>query len=81
MFVLDYRLREFLLSAFANRFELRCELKQLMLITKSALVKCFYVQGVPRVRQKRLTRLEASGIKSMWPVVKTEILIYQSKVN
>ena len=32
MFVLNYRLREFLLSAFANRFELKCEPKQLMLL-------------------------------------------------
>ena len=29
-FVLNFCLREFLLSAFANRFELRCELKPLM---------------------------------------------------
>ena len=32
MFVLNYWLREFLLSAFVNRFELRCETKQLMLL-------------------------------------------------
>ena len=32
MFVLNYWLREFLLSAFANRFELSCEPKQLMLL-------------------------------------------------
>ena len=32
MFVLNYRLRGFLLSTFANRFELRCEPKQLMLL-------------------------------------------------
>ena len=32
VFVLNYWLREFLLSAFANRFELRCEPKQLMLL-------------------------------------------------
>ena len=31
VFVLNYWLREFLLSAFANRIELRCEPKQLML--------------------------------------------------
>ena len=31
MFVLNYWLREFLLSAFANRFELSCEPEQLML--------------------------------------------------
>ena len=31
MFVLNYWLREFLLYAFANRFELRCEPKQQML--------------------------------------------------
>ena len=31
-FVLIYCLREFLLSAFVNRFELRCESKQLMLL-------------------------------------------------
>ena len=31
MFVLSYWLSEFLLSAFANHFELRCEPKQLML--------------------------------------------------
>ena len=31
-FVLNFCLREFLLSAFANRFELRCELKRLMLL-------------------------------------------------
>ena len=31
-FVLNFWLREFLLSAFANRFELRCEPKQLMLL-------------------------------------------------
>ena len=37
VFVLNYWLREFPLSAFANRFELRCEPKQLML--KSTLVK------------------------------------------
>ena len=38
-FVLKFCLREFLLSAFANRFELRCEPKQLMLLYyKSALV-------------------------------------------
>ena len=30
---LNYWLREFLLSAFANRFELRCEPKQLMLLS------------------------------------------------
>ena len=30
--VLKFRLREFLLSAFANRFELRCEPKRLMLL-------------------------------------------------
>ena len=30
-FVLNFYVREFLLSAFANRFELRCEPKQLML--------------------------------------------------
>ena len=35
MFALNYWLREFLLSAFANLFELKCEPKQLML---SALV-------------------------------------------
>ena len=39
MFVLNYRLREFLLSVFVNRFELRREPKQLMLLYyKSALV-------------------------------------------
>ena len=32
LLVLNYCLREFLLSAFANRFELRCESKQLMLL-------------------------------------------------
>ena len=32
VFVLIYWLREFLLSAFTNRFELRCEPKQLMLL-------------------------------------------------
>ena len=32
MFILDYRLSEFLLYLFANRFELRCERKQLMLL-------------------------------------------------
>ena len=32
MFVLNYQLREFLLSAFANRFGWRCELKQMMLL-------------------------------------------------
>ena len=32
MFVFNYWLREFLLSAFANRFELRCEPKQLILL-------------------------------------------------
>ena len=32
MFVLNYWLREFLLSAFANRFELRCEPQQLLLL-------------------------------------------------
>ena len=32
MLVLNYWLREFLLAAFANRFELRCEPKQLMLL-------------------------------------------------
>ena len=38
-YVLNFWLREFLLSAFANRFELRCEPKQLMLlVAKSALV-------------------------------------------
>ena len=31
-FVFDFCLREFLLSAFANRFELRCEPKRLMLL-------------------------------------------------
>ena len=31
-FVLNYWLREFLLSAFTNRFELRCEPKRLMLL-------------------------------------------------
>ena len=31
-FVLNFCLREFLLSAFANRFELRCEPKRLMLL-------------------------------------------------
>ena len=42
MFVFNYWLREFILSAFANRFELRCEAKRLMplyCITKSTLVK------------------------------------------
>ena len=32
VFVLNYWWREFLLSAFANRFELRCEPKRLMLL-------------------------------------------------
>ena len=32
MCVLNYWLREFFVSAFANRFELRCESKQLMLL-------------------------------------------------
>ena len=32
MFVLIYRLSEFPLSAFTNRFELRCQLKQLLLL-------------------------------------------------
>ena len=32
MFVLIYWLRKFLFSPFANRFELRCEPKQLMLL-------------------------------------------------
>ena len=32
MFALNYWLGEFLLSAFANRFELSCEPKQLMLL-------------------------------------------------
>ena len=32
VFVLNYWLREFLLSAFANRFELRCEPKQLIVL-------------------------------------------------
>ena len=41
MFVLYYWLTEFLLSAFANRFELKCEPKQLMLLHyKSVLVVC-----------------------------------------
>ena len=31
-FVFNFCLREFLLSAFANRFELRCEPKRLMLL-------------------------------------------------
>ena len=32
LFVLNFCLKEFLLSAFANRFELRCEPKRLMLL-------------------------------------------------
>ena len=32
MFVLNYWLKEFPLSAFSNRFELRCQLKQLLLL-------------------------------------------------
>ena len=32
MFVLNYWLREFVLSEIANRFEFRCEPKQLMLL-------------------------------------------------
>ena len=39
-FVLNFYLREFLLSACANRFELRCEPKRLILLYyKSALVE------------------------------------------
>ena len=32
MFVLNYWLREFILSVFANRFELKCEPRQLMIL-------------------------------------------------
>ena len=39
VFVLNYRLRQFPLSTVTNRFELRCQLKQLLLyIAKSFLV-------------------------------------------
>ena len=41
LFVLVYCLREFLLSAFANRFELRCEPKQLMLLYYKICPCCF----------------------------------------
>ena len=39
MSVLSYWLREFLLSEFANRFELKCEAKQLMLLY--CKISCF----------------------------------------
>ena len=41
-FVLKFCLREFLLSAFANRFELRCEPKRLMLLYYK-ICPCFLV--------------------------------------
>ena len=39
-FVLNFCLREFLLSAFANRFELRCEPKRLMLLYYKICPRC-----------------------------------------
>ena len=41
-FVLNFCLREFLLSAFANRFELRCEPKRLMLLYYK-IFPCFVI--------------------------------------
>ena len=40
-FVFNFCLREFLLSAFANRFELRCEPKRLMLLYYK-ICPCFW---------------------------------------
>ena len=45
MFVLNYWLREFLLSAFASLFELRCEPKQLMLLYYK-ICPCYCCQAV-----------------------------------
>ena len=42
-FVFNFCLREFLLSAFANRFELRCEPKRLMLLYYK-LCPCYFKQ-------------------------------------
>ena len=34
-----------------------------------------------RMSQKKFRRLEGCGIKSMWPIFKTKVLIYHSKAN
>ena len=34
-----------------------------------------------RVSQKKFTRLAGNGMKSMWSIFKTKMLIYQSKAN
>ena len=58
---LSYWLSEFLLSAFANRFELRCEPKQLML---------FILQNMPLfVRDRELSDVlqKSNEFKSLFP--------------
>ena len=61
------------MSAFAYRFVLRCEPKQLMLLYYKI---CPLLSG-----SKTFTRLVGCGIKGMMLIFKTEMLIYQSKVD
>ena len=50
MFVLNYWFREFLLSSFANHFELSCEAKQLMLFYYKIYPCCFFsYQGSDKI--------------------------------
>ena len=54
-FVLNFCLREFLLSAFTNRFELRCEPKRLMLLYYKICPCCMHavrVKSTPFYRKK-----------------------------
>ena len=58
-FVFNFCLREFLLSAFANRFELRCEPKRLMLLYYKIcpcctdLVECHLLEKAKKARNYR----------------------------
>ena len=50
MFVFNYWLRGFLLSAFANHFELRCETKQLMLLYYKICPCCINLEQVKQFK-------------------------------
>ena len=58
-FVLNFCLREFLLSAFANRFELRCDPKRLyaIVLQNLPLFRACYNISLPATGQKIMLKL------------------------
>ena len=74
-FVFNFCLREFLLSALVNRFELRCEPKRLMLLYYK-ICPCLFKYTLSE-NVYAFGRLY--GIKSVWPMFNSKMLIFKSE--